>query len=105
MGTATVISIIGIVLSAISVSAVIYFNSKGSKKTDIREIEERVRDNTAINMKLDAISSTTQDIKTEISSMRDDIKSHNDRLARLEESLKTAHKRIDGLQERIDKEE
>ena len=60
-----------------------------------------MKENTRINVKLDNISQATQEIKSEISSMREDIKSHNDRLIKLEESVKSAHHRIDGIAERM----
>lgn len=93
---------ISLIISLISVAFAIFFGLKNSKRTDVKDIEERVKENTKINIKLDNIGQTTQDIKTEISSMRDDIKSHNDRIIKLEESCKSAHHRIDGLAKRID---
>ena len=91
-----------LIISLISVAFAIFFGLKNSKRTDVKDIEERVKENTKINIKLDNIGQTTQDIKSEISSMRDDIKSHNDRIIKLEESCKSAHHRIDGLAKRID---
>lgn len=93
---------ISLIISLISVAFAIFFGLKNSKRTDVKDIEERVKENTKINVKLDNIGQTTQDIKSEISSMRDDIKSHNDRIIKLEESCKSAHHRIDGLAKRID---
>ena len=98
---ATIISIIGLCISATSVIAVIYFNSKGNKRTDIKEFEDRVRENTRINMKLDNISSNTNDIKNEVSSIREEMKSHDGRIIRVEESAKQAHHRLDSMEEKI----
>ena len=93
---------ISLIISLISVAFAVFFGLKNNKRTDVKDIEERVKENTKINIKLDNIGQTTQDIKSEISSMRDDIKSHNDRIIKLEESCKSAHHRIDGLAKRID---
>lgn len=92
---------IALLISIISVSFSIFFGLKNNRRTDTKDIEERVKENTRINVKLDNIGQTTQEIKTEVSSMREDIKSHNDRLIKLEESCKQAHHRIDGLESRI----
>lgn len=92
---------VALLISFVSVAFSVYFGLKNSRRTDTKDIEERVKENTRINTKLDSIGQTTQEIKTEISSMREDIKSHNDRLIKLEESCKSAHHRIDGLEERI----
>ena len=92
---------VALLISFVSVAFSVYFGLKNSRRTDTKDIEERVKENTRINTKLDSIGQTTQEIKTEISSMREDIKSHNDRLIKVEESCKSAHRRIDGLEERI----
>lgn len=92
---------VALLISFVSVAFSVYFGLKNSKRTDTKDIEERVKENTRINVKLDNISQATQEIKSEISSMREDIKSHNDRLIKLEESVKSAHHRIDGIEERM----
>ena len=92
---------VALLISMVSVAFSVYFGLKNSKRTDTKDIEERVKENTRINTKLDNITQTTQDIKSEISSMRDDIKSHNDRLIKVEESAKQAHHRIDGIEDRL----
>ena len=50
---------------------------KSDKRTDTKDIEERVKENTRINMKLDAISNNTTEIKNEVSEMRKEINSHD----------------------------
>ena len=92
---------IALLISIVSVAFSIFFGIKNSKRTDTKDIEERVKENTRINVKLDNITQTTQEIKSEISSMRTEISSHNDRLIKLEESVKSAHYRIDGVVERL----
>ena len=92
---------VALLISMVSVAFSVYFGLKNSKRTDTKDIEERVKENTRINTKLDNITQTTQEIKSEISSMRDDIKSHNDRLIKVEESAKQAHHRIDGIEDRL----
>lgn len=92
---------VALLVSIVSVVFSVFFGIKNSKRTDSKDIEERVRDNTRINVKLDNITQTTQEIKSEIYSMREDIKSHNDRLIKVEESVKSAHHRINTLEERM----
>ena len=55
-------------------------------------------------MKLDAIAGTTQEIKSEITTMREEINKHNDKIIKLEQSLKSAHHRLDTLEERMNHE-
>ena len=47
------------------------------------DIEERVKENTRINMKLDAISNNTTEIKNEVSEMRKEINSHDGRIVKV----------------------
>lgn len=79
----------------------VVWNARNDKRATVHEIEERVKDNTRINTKLDDISSVSREIKEDVSSMRRDIQSHNDRLIKVEESVKQAHKRLDGVENRI----
>ena len=97
--------LIAILISIVSVVFSIFFGMKNNKRTDTKDIEERVKQNTKINMKLDNINSTTQDIKSQLSSVRSDIQKHNDKLIVLEQSCKQAHKRIDEIASRLNLEE
>lgn len=90
-----------IIISVLSLGFSIFMGLKSNKRTDTKDIEERVKENTRINMKLDAISSNTTDIKNEISEMRREINSHDGRIVKVEESVKSAHHRLDGLEERM----
>ena len=92
---------IAYLISIVSLAFSVFFGLKSSKHTDTKDIEERVKDNTRINMKLDAIAGTTQEIKSEISTMREEINKHNDKIIKLEQSLKSAHHRLDTLEERM----
>lgn len=96
--------LIAILISIVSVVFSIFFGMKNNKRTDTKDIEERVKQNTKINMKLDNINSTTQDIKSQLSSVRLDIQKHNDKLIVLEQSCKQAHKRIDEIASRLNLE-
>lgn len=92
---------IALLISIVSVCFSVYFGLKNNKRTDTKDIEERVKENTRINTKLDNIGQDTREIKSEISSMREDIKSHNDKIIKLEESAKQAHHRIDEIISRL----
>lgn len=94
-----------IIISVISLAFSVFMGLKSNKRTDTKDIEERVKENTRINMKLDNINSTTQDIKTELSSVRLDLQKHNDKIIVLEQSCKQAHKRIDEIASRLNFDE
>lgn len=98
LSAAIVISVLSLLFSAI-------MGLKSNKRTDSKDLEERVKENTRINMKLDNINSTTQDIKQELLTVRTDLQKHNDKLIILEQSCKQAHKRIDELNNRLNIDE
>lgn len=86
---------IALLISIVSVCFSVYFGLKNSKRTDTKDVEERVKENTRINTKLDNIGQDTRDIKMEVSEMRKSISSHDTKIATLEASCKSAHHRID----------
>lgn len=96
-----------ILISVVTVALSAYFGLKNTKRTDTKDIEKRAKENTRINFKLDSIADLNREIKGEVSAMRDDIKAHNDKIIKLEENCKSAHHRIDGIEQRlnVDKEE
>lgn len=99
---------VAIIISIISVTFSIFFgiislvlNIKNNRRADNSDLEDRVRENTRINMKLDAISSNTKDIKDEVVEMRKELNSHDNRIIKVEESVKSLHHRIDGMETRL----
>jgi predicted nuclease with TOPRIM domain len=96
---------IALLISIVSVCFSVFFGLKNNKRSDTKDIEERVKENTRINMKLDNIASNTTEIKNEVSEMRKEINLHGDRIIKVEESVKSAHRRLDGLEKRLNGEE
>lgn len=102
---------IAVIISIISVAFSVFFglftlglNLKNNKKSDNAELTERVKQNTRINMKLDTISSNTTEIKNEVTEMRRELNSHDNRIIKVEEKVKSAHHRIDGLEARLNED-
>lgn len=90
-----------IVISVLSLLFSVYFNTRNSKRTDVKDIEERVRKDTLINTKLDSIASDTKDIRADVSEMRKSINMHSEKIVAIDASVKSAHKRLDGLERRL----
>lgn len=103
--TATAVSVIAVVISAVSLLAMLYFNSKSSKHTDVKDIERQVAERTEMNMKLDEINRNTTDIKYDVSAVKKDVQAHGDRIIKVEESVKSAHHRLDTIENRMNKED
>lgn len=88
---------IPVAISALSLIASLFFNYKSGRRTDTKDIEERVKHDTKVDMKLDEINRNVMDVKYDISSLKKDVQSHSERIAKLEGSVKTAHDRIDTI--------
>ena len=74
-------------------------------KERIEEIKERTKENAMISGKLDLINLSNQEIKEQISSLVRKVDAHGDRLTKTEESLKSVWKRIDSIEQRLNKED
>lgn len=98
------VSQISLAVSIVVLIFSIIWNSRGDKRAVTKDLEDRVRENTEINIKLNDIVATTRDIKADVSDLRKDIQSHNDRIIKVEESCKQAHKRLDTLEVRLNQE-
>lgn len=90
-----------IIISVLSLGSSFFFGLKNNKRSDTKDIEERVKSDTRINMKLDNISNTMSELKEEVTSLRDIITAHNERIIRLEQSTKSAHHRLDFLEDKL----
>ena len=95
---------ISILLTGISVAAALYFglatkrrNERLDAKQDtekaVNETKQETENNTLVMMKLEMIS---DDIKDENRNFREDISALRERVAKVESSLKSYHKRLDG---------
>lgn len=73
-----------------------YFTFQRNRTNDIRADTREEADTRA---KLDYISRGVDDIRVDIKTQDRKINDMNERLIRAEESTKSAHKRIDGLEE------
>lgn len=100
-----VISIMAVIASIVSVAAMIYFNSKNSKHTDVKDIEQRVAERTEVNLKLDTINQNTQEIRYDVSAVKKDVQKHAEKIVEIEASARQAHHRLDGLEDRLNARE
>lgn len=93
---------VSIVISAISLAFAIYTGLKNSKRTDEKEISERIARETRTDMKLDEIGNDVKEIKETVKTIQEDVKDHEGRIVRLEASFKAEHKRLDELFDKLE---
>lgn len=77
---------------------------KGNKRTDTEDIRKQIERDTRVNMKLDNITTVTQNIEKDVSTVKTDIQNIDRRLVIVEQKVGSAHHRIDGLEARVDRE-
>lgn len=86
-----VISIVSVCFAIIS--WLITFTHNSGKDT-----EQRVIERTEMNCKLDMINANVVDIKNDNAKIREELKDINDRVVVCEQSVKSAHHRLDGVE-------
>ncbi len=91
---------IPIAISIISALFAIYSVIKSTKRADTSEAEKKAIESATINVKLDQIGADVRDIKYDITAVKKDVQSLTERMIIVEQSTKSAHKRIDGMEER-----
>lgn len=98
---------VSILLTGISVAFAIYFGlstKKRNEKNDtkvaaekaVNDTKEATKQDTLVMVKLEMISDDLKEIKSENRNFRDDIANLRERVAKVESSLKSYHKRLDG---------
>lgn len=90
---------VSLLLSGISVAFAIYFGIASKRRNERidteRETEDRTQTSTAMMVKLENIANDLKEIKAENRNFREDIGNLRERVAKVESSLKSYHKRLD----------
>lgn len=79
--------------------------AESEKDKATAEAASRARDMATINVKLDGISGDVRDIKDEMRSVKSDVSHLTERVIVVEQSAKSAHKRLDTFEGKTTKEE
>lgn len=92
---------VALLLSAVSVAFAIYSGLSSKKRNDKKDVqdetEEKTANNTMMMIKLENIADDLKDIKRENRENREEMQSLRERVVVVEQSLKSYHKRLDGL--------
>lgn len=86
---------VALIISIISVAFSVYFGIKNNKRSDSKEIKERIAWETKVTMNLESISRNMEEVKDLIRGVQNDVKDHEGRIVKLEASYKAEHKRLD----------
>ena len=88
---------LAVLVSIASLSFSIYMGLKNSKRTDSKDIEERVARETKLDMKLDEIGNDVKEVKETVRTIQGDVKNHEGRIVKLEASYARLHERVDNF--------
>lgn len=88
-------------ISAVSLAFGVYLGLHSLKRYERIDTKNEASQLTTVIIKLENISAGIAEIKSEMSNVKCDIKEDRERLIIVEESTKSAHKRIDGMQAKI----
>lgn len=88
---------LSLLLSGISVAFAIFFGISNKKRNDKKETGERAAANTLMMTKLENIADDVKDIKRDYKETRAEVQNLHDRVLIVEQSLKSYHKRLDGM--------
>jgi peptidoglycan hydrolase CwlO-like protein len=93
---------VSVIISFVSVAFAVFFGLSNRKRADTTDIEVKAKERAETNIKLDNIGKDVTDIKYDISVTRKEVKCLSDRMIMVEQSVKSAHHRIDGVEEKKD---
>lgn len=87
-----------LLISVVSVAFAIYFGTRNTKRADTSEAEKKAVETATINVKLDSIAGDVRDIKYDMTAVKKDVQGLTERMIVVEQSTKSAHHRIDGME-------
>lgn len=91
--------IASIIIALLGFLASVYYSGKAGKKADMEDAVKRAEANTKISVKLDGIASDVRETAKNVDRLREDLAEHGSRITAVEQSVKSAHHRIDELVE------
>ena len=95
-------TIITIVIAALSLSLSTYVAVRNNRKSDDKDIADKVARDTRIDLKLEEISNYVKEIRDDNSELKRQFSEMNRQLVIVEQSVKSAHHRIDRMEGKED---
>ena len=93
---------IALLISIASVFFAIVFGINSMRRGQKADDKKEQNDMTTVIVKLENIQAATTEIKNDIKSLKSDVRANSEDIVRMDESLKSAWKRINELAEKID---
>lgn len=94
---------VALLISIVSVFFAIIFGLNSMRRNQKADDKREQSDMTTVIVKLESIRVDTNEIKNDIKSLKSDVRHNSEDIIRMDESLKSAWKRINELANTIDK--
>ena len=91
---------VAILISVVSLGFAIYSGVANMKRNKTTDDKKEATEMTTVIVKLEGISRDTSEIKNDLKSVKEDVKHHSEQIIRMDESLKSAWKAINKLQDK-----
>lgn len=88
---------VALLISGVSVAFAIYTGVSNMKRNSKKDAQADATQLTTVIVKLENINTICTEIKSDISTIKADVKDLSERLVIVEQSTKSAHKRIDEI--------
>lgn len=94
---------IALLISIVSVFFAIFFGLMNLRRNQKSDDKREQSDMTTVIVKLESIRADTNEIKNDIKSLKSDVRHNSEDIIRMDESLKSAWKRINELANNVEK--
>lgn len=94
-----------VLLSVVSVCASVAFAFISWKRAGDKSVREDARQTAEISVKLDNIGKSVEEIRIEQKGITQTVKDLSERVIIVEQSTKSAHKRLDAIENKVAREE
>lgn len=89
------------IISCVSIGVAVYFGTRNQKRADAAEVEKESTVTATMMVKLETIASDAKEIKQDNKATQSEMKDFRERLVLTEQSVKSLHKRLDGVEGRM----
>lgn len=86
---------VSFLISGVSIAFAIYFGMKNNRRNDRLDTQKDASSLTTVIVKLENIGDGITEIKKDMGNVKNDLKDYHERLVKVEEAAKSAHKRMD----------
>lgn len=91
---------LSLLLAGVSLAFAVYQGISNLKRNKTEDDKKEASDLTTVVIKLETISNNVMEVKNDMKNIREDVKEDRERIVKVEESVKQAHRRIDGIEPR-----